>query len=494
PPRPRCALGFGKKQQLKLHLLTHGSGPDRRPFKCALEGCGWAFTTSYKLKRHLQSHDKLRPFCCPAGGCGKKFTTVYNLKTHMKAHEQESQFKCDVCAEGFPTHARLSAHQRSHFEPERPYKCDFPGKGAWRTYEKHGGKNVGGTSHPHIPLHGEHGLKTFLIITAPWFFCSGRKHNDDRRFPCPVEGCGKSFRRAEHLKGHSVTHLGTKPFKCPVEGCRARFSARSSLYMHSKKHEQAAEAPKSCCPSCNRLFRSKHSMKAHMARQHCQRQGLLPQLEAASSLTPSSELSGPGQSELINLDLSALFSDAPAGGGSSAGGSDEAPSSGILTIDIASMSSSLGTSAADGGSPGQVDPLVLVAHSDIPPSLDSPLVLGTAATAALPQVRVSVEDVTVSAGPLGCLVTLPEQHLAQDHPPAPSSGDLAAHATVPTSSGTPEAPAPGEVEWGSPPGPEAAGQWDGDRGLPQAAWSGPAEAQGARDTELGAGTGSLYLV
>lgn len=47
---------------------------------------------------------------------------------------------------------------------------------------------------------------------------SCRKHEDDRRFMCPVEGCGKSFTRAEHLKGHSITHLGTKPFECPVEG------------------------------------------------------------------------------------------------------------------------------------------------------------------------------------------------------------------------------------------------------------------------------------
>jgi uncharacterized Zn-finger protein len=49
-------------------------------------------------------------------------------------------------------------------------------------------------------------------------FLSGRKHDDDRRFTCSVEGCGKSFTRAEHLKGHSITHLGTKPFECPVEG------------------------------------------------------------------------------------------------------------------------------------------------------------------------------------------------------------------------------------------------------------------------------------
>ena len=127
-PEPQCALAFAKKHQLQVHLLTHGGGQGRRPFKCPLDGCGWAFTTSYKLKRHLQSHDKLRPFGCPVGGCGKKFTTVYNLRAHMKGHEQESLFKCEVCAERFPTHAKLSSHQRSHFEPERPYKCDFPGE------------------------------------------------------------------------------------------------------------------------------------------------------------------------------------------------------------------------------------------------------------------------------------------------------------------------------------------------------------------------------
>lgn len=62
-----------------------------------------------------------------------------------------------------------------------------------------------------------------------------------------------------------------------VPGCCARFSARSSLYIHSKKHLQDVGAPKSRCPvsSCNRLFTSKHSMKAHVVRQHSRRPGLL---------------------------------------------------------------------------------------------------------------------------------------------------------------------------------------------------------------------------
>ncbi|XP_032943812.1 zinc finger protein ZXDC isoform X4 [Rhinolophus ferrumequinum] len=538
-PEPQCTLSFAKKHQLKVHLLTHGSSQGRRPFKCPLDGCGWAFTTSYKLKRHLQSHDKLRPFDCPVGGCGKKFTTVYNLKAHMKGHEQENLFKCEVCAERFPTHAKLSSHQRSHFEPERPYKCDFPGcektfitvsalfshnRAHFREQELFScsfpgcSKQYDKACRLKIHLRSHTGERPFICDSdsCGWTFTSmskllrhKRKHDDDRRFTCPVEGCGKSFTRAEHLKGHSITHLGTKPFECPVEGCCARFSARSSLYIHSKKHLQDVAAPKSRCPvsSCNRLFTSKHSMKAHVVRQHSRHPDIFPQLGAPSSLPLSSELGSPGQSELNNIDLAALFSDAPADGSGVAGASDEALTSGILTIDVTSVSSSLGGNLpANNSSLGPVDPLVLVAHSDIPPSLDSPVVLGTAAT-VLQQSNFNMDDVqTVSAGALGCLVALPVKNLSQDPHDLTSSSKLAVNTTTTlTSSSTPqgntcipellELPAPIKVEPDSSPGPDAVGQQERSRGVPRPVFSSPPEKHSPqKDTGLSAGTGTFYLL
>ncbi|XP_067611815.1 zinc finger protein ZXDC isoform X5 [Pseudorca crassidens] len=379
-PEPQCALAFAKKHQLQVHLLTHGGGQGRRPFKCPLDGCGWAFTTSYKLKRHLQSHDKLRPFGCPVGGCGKKFTTVYNLRAHMKGHEQESLFKCEVCAERFPTHAKLSSHQRSHFEPERPYKCDFPGcektfitvsalfshnRAHFREQELFScsfpgcSKQYDKACRLKIHLRSHTGERPFICDSdsCGWTFTSmskllrhKRKHDEDRRFPCPVEGCGKSFTRAEHLKGHSVTHLGTKPFACPVEGCCARFSARSSLYIHSKKHLQDVAATKSRCPvsSCHRLFASKHSVKAHVIRQHHRHPDLFPPLGAPSALAPTSDLSSPGQSEFSSVDLAVLFSDTPGDSGGAPRTSDEALRTGILTVDV--------TSLCDVGQPGVCEP------------------------------------------------------------------------------------------------------------------------------------------
>nr|XP_020737192.1 zinc finger protein ZXDC [Odocoileus virginianus texanus] len=519
-PEPQCALAFAKKHQLQVHLLTHGSGQGRRPFKCPLDGCGWAFTTSYKLKRHLQSHDKLRPFGCPVGGCGKKFTTVYNLKAHMRAHEQESLFKCEVCAERFPTHAKLSSHQRSHFEPERPYKCDFPGcektfitvsalfshnRAHFREQELFScsfpgcSKQYDKACRLKIHLRSHTGERPFICDSdsCGWTFTSmskllrhKRKHDDDRRFPCPVEGCGKSFTRAEHLKGHSVTHLGTKPFACPVEGCCARFSARSSLYIHSKKHLQDVAAPKSRCPvsSCDRLFASKHSMKAHVLRQHRRHPDLFPPLEASSTLTPSSDPGSPGQGEFSHVDLAVLFSDPPADGSAAPGAPDEALGAGILTIDVTSVGASLGGDLPAGqASFGPMDPLVLVAHGDIPPGPDSPLVLGTAAV-GFQQGGLATDDMpAMGAGALGCLVAVPVKNLGQD-PQALTPSDPRGANSVP------EPLVPIKVEPGSPPHAQPGWQQEPGEGASRPVESSPLEQSGPwRDARLAAGTGGFYL-
>ncbi|XP_006895261.1 PREDICTED: zinc finger protein ZXDC [Elephantulus edwardii] len=533
-PEPQCAQAFARKHQLKVHLLTHGDSQGRRPFKCPLDGCGWAFTTSYKLKRHLQSHDKLRPFSCPVGACGKKFTTIYNLKAHMKGHEQENLFKCEVCSERFPTHAKLSSHQRSHFEPERPYKCDFPGcektfitvsalfshnRAHFREQEFFScsfpgcSKQYDKACRLKIHLRSHTGERPFVCDSdsCGWTFTSmskllrhKRKHDDDRRFTCPVEGCGKSFTRAEHLKGHSITHLGTKPFECPVEGCCARFSARSSLYIHSKKHLQDVDASKSRCPvsSCNRQFTSKHSMKTHVVKQHNLRQDLLTQLEAASSLTPSSELTSPGQSELNNIDLVSLFSNASGDSNSSAVASDMAlVNSGILTIDVTSVSSSLGGNlSVNNSSLGQMDPLVLVANSDISPSLDSPLMLGSMAT-VLQQSNLSPDDVqTVSAEALGCLVPLPvKKNLSQEPHALTSSSSSTLNICTSASSSSPsgnncvpELLAPIKVEPNLPPDPDI-GLQEGGKVDTQFVLSHAGGSSAHKETDLSALPSNLYL-
>eukprot|EP00061_Rhincodon_typus_P016378 g44567.t1 len=246
--------------------------------------------------------------------CEKTFITISALGSHNRSHFRDQEhFTCSFpgCDKRYDKACRLKIHLRSH-TGERPFICDFDGCG-W----------------------------SFTCMSK--LLRHKRTHEDDRRFVCPVDGCGKSFTRAEHLKGHSITHLGTRPFVCPVEGCEARFSARSSLYIHSKKHLEDAEKVKTRCPlsNCSKLFNSKHSIKTHMMKQHNISSDLFSQLEMTGSLTPSSELTSPSQGDLSNMDIASLFTTAPVNP-VSISPDVSLVSSGILTIDAASVGSSLG--------------------------------------------------------------------------------------------------------------------------------------------------------
>ena len=56
-------------------------------------------------------------------------------------------------------------------------------------------------------------------------------------------GCGKSYRRIDHLRMHSIVHCeDTKPFKCSIEGCESKFSYKHHLLRH-KKEQHDVEKP-----------------------------------------------------------------------------------------------------------------------------------------------------------------------------------------------------------------------------------------------------------
>jgi hypothetical protein len=61
-----------------------------------------------------------------------------------------------------------------------------------------------------------------------------------RMFQCPLDTCGRLFKRLEHLKRHVRTHTQERPYAC--NRCGKRFSRSDNLTQHIKIHDKATRS------------------------------------------------------------------------------------------------------------------------------------------------------------------------------------------------------------------------------------------------------------
>lgn len=61
---------------------------------------------------------------------------------------------------------------------------------------------------------------------------------------CLWEGCGRKFKRQEHLKRHERTHTKTDLIPCPIPGCGKGFNRSDNLKSHIKLHDNPDKSQK----------------------------------------------------------------------------------------------------------------------------------------------------------------------------------------------------------------------------------------------------------
>ncbi|KAL6717158.1 hypothetical protein ACLMJK_005073 [Lecanora helva] len=58
----------------------------------------------------------------------------------------------------------------------------------------------------------------------------------EKNFPCPHQGCGKSYSRAEHLYRHQLNHSPKKIYNCNFPGCERQFVRQDLCTRHRERH------------------------------------------------------------------------------------------------------------------------------------------------------------------------------------------------------------------------------------------------------------------
>lgn len=185
-----CHKKFRFDYTLQDHLeQAHGPSSNvakktHRVYAC--KHCDIEFNRAWKLDEHMKSLKRGKSIMCRK--CFAVFDNRAELVQHMDRSENcrkkpmEKTALCTYCGESFVNKCSLDVHTRRHLDL-RPFECEKCDQKFFTRLQLQ----------RHQSAH----------VTEPQWF------------PCPVEGCGKSYLQSSYLKYHHRQKHSEATLKCP---------------------------------------------------------------------------------------------------------------------------------------------------------------------------------------------------------------------------------------------------------------------------------------
>jgi general transcription factor IIIA len=245
-----------------------GSHSQERKYTCEYPGCGAAFLTGTRLRRHAAVHDGADRFRCRGfEGCEKSFRKHGTLQRHIRTeHLNQKAFPCNNngCEEAFDNSGALRRHlEREHGSIQ--YWCGECANGS-NADEDHSG--IGFTTLALLQAH-------IRLEHISCMFCDV-KCGSQAELESHIEECHTTVSAAKRQPA-------SKPrVECTRAGCTSTFASKSNLNVHIRtQHEglrfvcgqvdlQASKGIEGWGPAdaCGKAFISKLKLEEHVRRSH----------------------------------------------------------------------------------------------------------------------------------------------------------------------------------------------------------------------------------
>ena len=197
-----CMESFARNDDYKRHLLRHTFS---KPFRCSI--CYTGYSDRSLIRAHMiKEHSTTLFQIC--NQCGEAFVDMTSFEKHKKMHPPLKEYRCTICSfkgqDGLVYHKHMLTHG-----PPKTYKCDH----CEITFSDPFSYTA------HLKLHKDDDLVQnyaccFCDLNLPTyeqFHKHETCHVVQGQFVCKV--CGKTFRSANNLRNHLLTHVMTSDDK-----------------------------------------------------------------------------------------------------------------------------------------------------------------------------------------------------------------------------------------------------------------------------------------